>query len=151
MTKDSDEECEGVPSHTVLKQVYINPSSFVSHFDPPLSMMMTTVAPYDDYSATSSGHAASMNNTDMSAGRSINPVSVNCSGRNNPSPPEEMMTRMVSSTTSSSNTWQGPRPGYYLGTQDGKTGYHQDATLLDTFPAALEQEAGAATSNGAKQ
>eukprot|EP00978_Attheya_sp_CCMP212_P005200 scaffold11552_cov50-Attheya_sp.AAC.11 len=65
---------------------------------------------------------------------------------------------MISSATSSSstyipaNSWQGPRPGYYFGTRDGTTGYYRDTALSDAFPAASEQEAGAATtSNGVKQ
>eukprot|EP00978_Attheya_sp_CCMP212_P003854 scaffold8203_cov57-Attheya_sp.AAC.4 len=124
MTKDSDDEREGVQSQPVHKQVYMNPSSFVSHFDPPLSMMMTTAGPCDDYPATSGGHAASMNITEEGE------VCVR-------GPSEEMMTRMFSGATSSSNTyipsntWEGPCPGYYFGTRDRKTGYHRDTAQSD--------------------
>eukprot|EP00978_Attheya_sp_CCMP212_P037640 scaffold179330_cov33-Attheya_sp.AAC.1 len=119
MTKDSDDEREGIPSHTVYKQVYMNPSSFVSHFDPPLSMMMTTAVPCYD-----GGHAANMNNTE---------VGEVCVRR----PSDEVTDRMLSGTTSSSNTyipsntWEGPRPGYYFGTCDRKTGYHRDTAQSD--------------------
>eukprot|EP00978_Attheya_sp_CCMP212_P008776 scaffold20606_cov58-Attheya_sp.AAC.6 len=93
-------------------------------------MMMTTAVSCDDYPATSGGHAARMNNTEVGE----------VCGRG---PSEEKTTRMFSGATSSSNTyipsntWEGSCPRYYFGTCDRKTGYHRDTAQSDAVGSVM--------------